>query len=201
LEIVSTDPDAGEACKHVVALAKNGRVRSVFNCVEREETIQEWSSDEPPTLKELADLLVEACRDEYYEIRSRLLSAVVHGLLPQGDYLWPATAEIPDAVLDESLSFGPRTSYRAEIQKALVAELRVRPETAWAVWVQSDGTAEQVEFARQIAGAVSIDPEWLHRSEEASKSGKGTPFDDLVARNAAVRNRRQTHLCSVRPVL
>jgi len=173
----------------------------VFNCVEREETIQEWSSDEPPTLKELADLLVEACRDEYYEIRSRLLSAVVHGLLPQGDYLWPATAEIPDAVLDESLSFGPRTSYRAEIQKALVAELRVRPETAWAVWVQSDGTAEQVEFARQIAGAVSIDPEWLHRSEEASKSGKGTPFDDLVARNAAVRNRRQTHLCSVRPVL
>jgi hypothetical protein len=183
-EIVSDLPAAGEAYQRTVTVQRNGRVRSVVTCVGREETVQEWAADQPPTLEELADLLVSACYDDYHESRIRLLSAVVHGLLPQGNHLWEATAGIPDAVLDASLGFGHRTTYRAEIQNALADALRGRPGTAWALQLQTDGTDAHEEFVGQINEASTGDPEWLRRSTEASASRTGTPFDDLVAEAA-----------------
>ena len=183
-EIVSDLPAAGEAYQHTVTVQRNGRVRSVVTCVEREETVQEWAADQPPTLEELADLLVSACYDDYHESRIRLLSAVVHGLLPQGNHLWEPTAEIPDAVLDASLGFGNRTTYRAEIQNALADALRGRPGTAWVLQLQTAGTDEYAEFVGQINEASAADSEWLRRSIKASASRTGTPFDDLVAEAA-----------------
>lgn len=180
-EVISDDPAAGEAYQHTVTVQKNGRVRSVVTCAGREETVQEWTADQPPTLEDLADLLVSACRDHYHESRIRLLSAVVHGLLPQGDHRREATAEIPDAVLDASLGFGHRTTYRAEIQKVLADALRGRPGTAWALRIQTAGTDEYDEFVGQIYEASTADPEWLDRSIEASASGTGTSFNELAA--------------------
>lgn len=183
-EMISNDPAAGEAYQHTVTVQKNGRVRSVVTCVGREETIQEWAADQPPTLEELADLLIAACHDNHHESRTRLLSAVVHGLLPQGNHLWEEAVEIPDAVLDASLGFGPRTTYRVELQKALVAVLRGKPSIAWGARIQSVGTDEREQFAQQLAAAVSADPEWLQRSLRASRRGEGTSYDHLVARAA-----------------
>lgn len=184
-EIVSDLLEAGEAYRHVVEVAQSGRVRSVVDCGERVTTVDEWHGAEPPTVEDLTALLLGACRDDYHASRVRLLSAVVHGLLPQGNHLGKEWVEIPDAVLDASLGFGPRTSYRAEIRRALVDVLKVNPKTAWAMQVQSAGTDEHAEFAQQIAESGRLDPVWLARSLQASRDGSGTPFGDLVTRAAS----------------
>ena len=179
-EIVSDDPAAGEAYKNTVTVQKSGRVLLVVECTEREETVQEWCSDHTPTLENLVDLLLKACRDDYHKSRVRLLSAVVYGLLPQGNYLLKETSGIPDAILDASLGFGPRTTYRAEIQKTLLAALRSKPETAWALRISTKGTDEHDEFSRQLKEATTADPEWVQRVIKSAQGVSGTSFDDLV---------------------
>lgn len=180
VEIISDNPNAGEAYQHTVVVHQNGRVRSVVKCVEQEATTQEWGADRPPTAKELAGLLITACRDEYHECRVRLLSAVVHGLLPQGGHLWDEAVEIPDAVLDAALGFGSRSTYRVELRRALADALRDEPEVSWALRIQEPGTKEHDEFVHQAQEASTGDASWLLRSKDASRRGTGTPFDDLV---------------------
>ncbi len=178
-EVISNLVDAGEAYRHTVTVDRSGRVRSVVVCTGREVDVTPWWGANDPTADDLAEALVDACGDDHHESRLRLLSLVVHGLLPRGDHLWKVA--IPDAVLDGRLDFGPRTSYRAEIRKDVLAALRKHPALDWSKRIQTAGTEENSEFGAQIADALELDAEWLVETLRTARGGSGVRFVDLVA--------------------
>jgi hypothetical protein len=178
-EVISNLVDAGEAYHHTVTVDRSGRVRSVVAYTGREIESTPWSGANDPTADDLAEALIGACRDDHHESRLRLLSLVVHGLLPLGDHLWKV--EIPDAVLDGRLGFGPRTSYRADIRKDVLAALRKHPALDWSKRIQTEGTEEYSEFVAKTHEAHELDPEWLVETLRAARHRSGVRFVEVVA--------------------
>lgn len=178
ISIVSDNPYAGEAYRRTVTVQTNGRVSTLTECADRERTARTWDEDQPPNVADLAQRFVEALE---HTSEARLLSAVVHGLLPQGDHLKDASLAIPDAVLDSALAFGSRIRYRIDIGKGLSKELRDRPEISWANDVQRPGAPAHQEFTAQLAEAAECDRAWLLESLRRSLTETGEWFDDLVA--------------------
>lgn len=181
-EVISDEPAAGEAYHHTVTVDRSGRVRSVVVCVEREIEVTPWPKLDTPTTDDLAGALVKSCHSDHYESRLRLLSLVVHGLLPLGNHL--GKIEIPDALLDERLAFGPRSSYHAEIRKDVLESLRKHPSLDWAKQISVRGTKENAEFSNQITATLELDPEWIIESVLAARKAEGSLFDNLVAETA-----------------
>jgi hypothetical protein len=180
--VVSDNPAAGEAYHHTITVDRAGRVRSVVACTEREVEVTPWPKLDTPTADDLVEVLVKFCQDGHYESKLRLLSLVVHGLLPLGNNI--GKIEIPDALLDERLGFGSRASYHAEIRKDMLASLRKHPSLDWAGQVCTKGTKENREFTGQIIATLVLDPEWLIKSMRAARESEGSLFDNLVAEAA-----------------
>lgn len=177
--IVSHASEVGDRCEHSVAVDRAGRVRRVVSLPDTNIEVTVWGAASPPTTTDLATLLVTGCTHEGYDVCLRMLSLVAHGLLPLGDHLWKS--EIPDAVLDARLSFGSRTSYRAEIRKDVLVALRNHPSLFWAEQIQKPGTDENGEFVRQIADALELDPGWLVETLRTARDGSDVRFAEVVA--------------------
>lgn len=177
--ILSDLPEAGEDYSHEVIVEQSGRTLTVVQCTWTETTEQAWTSRTVPRPSDLADLLVRACHDDHHQLRIRVLSAVVHGLLPTGDYTEATTTSIPDSVFDDALGYGPLTTYRAAVSDAVLAALRTHEALAWGLRIQERGADERDELLQQLTAPEN--QTWLRETLARAGMTHSRPFDALIA--------------------
>jgi hypothetical protein len=185
-EVVSRHPlDDRDDVTRLMTVDRSGQVRSTVRCAgEKHTAVTPWLEEHPPTALDLANALITSCSDDTDESsqwRLRLLSLVVHGLLPIGNHLEHLV--VPDSLVAPVFEAG-HTSYRVVIRKDVLLELRNRPELGWGLKIQTAGTLENDEFAAQLVAVLAADTEWLLRAMHDARSGRGPSLYDVVAASA-----------------